>query len=515
MPLRSLFVSSLCDAPHLKVVARPWTTVTADDDLISHLVSLWFTWHPPFIAWIDQDLFVRDMQSGNPAAPFCSKFLVNAICAQACPYSQYPESYARTGDRSTSGLHFLEEAKQELDRERGRVSLTTLQGLGILYSVLCAAGKDRQGWVYFGQLARSYNEYLASPEDCKLMAAIRCSTIAWQRPPEVQLPKRPCIPAQHSAPGSSHLDWIPYPQQAPMATIHDSCYMEAHCRASLILRDINMVLFPSPMRAWNDGRLAAVEQHLAALHDWHGRLPDCLQFRAKATPPCNLSLHTIYYGAIITVLGQARVALRSKQVTMTRTEQSFIDDSIRAAIRVSELAESLRTSWGAERMSTNDAHVVMLAMFALLDGTQQEEEQRRAFERLCRAALVAARIWVLAKGQLRLLQLTARHMNVRLPPVVEGWLGEFERNVWTRDDVARYSSMYLNYALLVQAEGASRGGLAMDALLRKSEVETRMCGDSSSDRHTQGDTRFTAPKLGPGVGTGLQKGHPRKGGVRG
>lgn len=84
-PLRSRFVSSLCDAPHLKVRATPWTTVTTDDDLISHLVSLWFTWHPPYVSWIIQDLFIRDMLSGNTAtSPFCSKFLVNVICAQAC-----------------------------------------------------------------------------------------------------------------------------------------------------------------------------------------------------------------------------------------------------------------------------------------------------------------------------------------------------------------------------------------------------------------------------------------------
>lgn len=43
--------------------------------------------------------------------------------------------------------------------------MTTLQGLGLLYSVLCAAGKERQGWVYFGLLVRAYSEYLTSPQD--------------------------------------------------------------------------------------------------------------------------------------------------------------------------------------------------------------------------------------------------------------------------------------------------------------------------------------------------------------
>ena len=66
------------------VPARPWTTVTDDDDFVSHLISLWFTWFQPCFNWIDRDLFMRDMLSGNPRSQYCSPFLVNAILAHAC-----------------------------------------------------------------------------------------------------------------------------------------------------------------------------------------------------------------------------------------------------------------------------------------------------------------------------------------------------------------------------------------------------------------------------------------------
>lgn len=66
------------------VPARPWTTVTENDDFVSHLVSLWFTWEHPFLNWIDRDMFIRDMKSGSLDAQFCSPFLVNIILASAC-----------------------------------------------------------------------------------------------------------------------------------------------------------------------------------------------------------------------------------------------------------------------------------------------------------------------------------------------------------------------------------------------------------------------------------------------
>ncbi len=73
------------DAPAdsvLKVSAQPWTSV-AGDALVSHLVSAFFKWDSPFVcSFIDQELFLRDMQHGSQANnQFCSPLLVNSLCA--------------------------------------------------------------------------------------------------------------------------------------------------------------------------------------------------------------------------------------------------------------------------------------------------------------------------------------------------------------------------------------------------------------------------------------------------
>lgn len=40
-------MEKLCDIPLVQVPAKPWTSVTDDGQLVSHLVSLYFTWDNP------------------------------------------------------------------------------------------------------------------------------------------------------------------------------------------------------------------------------------------------------------------------------------------------------------------------------------------------------------------------------------------------------------------------------------------------------------------------------------
>lgn len=81
---RVLDIQYLCEVAPVRVPARPWTTVTDSDDLVSHLVSLYLTWGYPFYAFFCVDTFVKHMQIGHLQSDFCSPFLVNALLANAC-----------------------------------------------------------------------------------------------------------------------------------------------------------------------------------------------------------------------------------------------------------------------------------------------------------------------------------------------------------------------------------------------------------------------------------------------
>jgi hypothetical protein len=79
-----LNINRLCDIPLFSVPAHPWTSVTDDNEFVSRLVSLWFTWAHSRLDWVDRDLFLQDMKSGRLDSTFCTPFVVNAMLAEAC-----------------------------------------------------------------------------------------------------------------------------------------------------------------------------------------------------------------------------------------------------------------------------------------------------------------------------------------------------------------------------------------------------------------------------------------------
>ncbi|KAL2264057.1 hypothetical protein VTK26DRAFT_2843 [Humicola hyalothermophila] len=116
----------------IRVPARPWTAVVGDG-LVSSLISAYFKWdNPMFNFWIDRQLFVRDMRSVDPTtAQYCSRFLVNAICAFRIAFSAATEHLTRRRQTDLSA-RFLEEAKYHLEMEKDNPSLATMQGLYLM-----------------------------------------------------------------------------------------------------------------------------------------------------------------------------------------------------------------------------------------------------------------------------------------------------------------------------------------------------------------------------------------------
>ncbi|KXX74307.1 Nitrogen assimilation transcription factor nirA [Madurella mycetomatis] len=132
-------------ASAIKVPARPWTTV-AGDGLVSNLISAFFRWDDPFIySFVERELFLRDMRHGQ--GPYCSPLLVNAICALRSMLSdkvRLASGVAGTNLREA----FMSEVKHHLELEAGKMTLTTVQGLYMLYMVTCHDGTNRAGTMY-------------------------------------------------------------------------------------------------------------------------------------------------------------------------------------------------------------------------------------------------------------------------------------------------------------------------------------------------------------------------------
>lgn len=152
-PRRSvLSINALIDTPPIKVPARPWTSVTDDDELVSHLISIYFTWVHPVHPALVKDMFVAHMAAGDLQSQYCSPILVNSICAMACQISDHTEALTVPGDYTSRGRSFLEEAMGLWTEAAARPCLTTLQAGQPLALALIAIGKDRISTSYIDQM---------------------------------------------------------------------------------------------------------------------------------------------------------------------------------------------------------------------------------------------------------------------------------------------------------------------------------------------------------------------------
>lgn len=81
---RLMSINVLTDAPIFDVPARPWTEVTDNDQFVSHLISLYFTWihQPAFV--VGSSPFVEAMKLQDLGSDICSPLLVNMMLALAC-----------------------------------------------------------------------------------------------------------------------------------------------------------------------------------------------------------------------------------------------------------------------------------------------------------------------------------------------------------------------------------------------------------------------------------------------
>lgn len=82
-PYARVTLETLCDIPRFRVPAQPWTNVTDDSSLVSHLISLYLTWDHPCSQLIDQDVFLKHMKAKDLTSEFCTPLLVNSLLAMA------------------------------------------------------------------------------------------------------------------------------------------------------------------------------------------------------------------------------------------------------------------------------------------------------------------------------------------------------------------------------------------------------------------------------------------------
>ncbi|KAL2784250.1 pathway-specific regulatory protein [Aspergillus keveii] len=385
-------VHYLCDFAPYKVPAQPWTTATNDDALVSHLVSLYFAWDYPFYAFIDCDIFLAHMAKGDPFSDFCSPFLVNALLAQACHYSQYSEAYTVPGDVKTKGTDFLAEAERYLENSRFQkgsvVRLASLQATIILYEMYSMAGIDDYGYMMLNQaleMAEALGIINNPNLDTKKLGFAEEMTRSLQRTAWGLFQIDTIVHANFLRPSrvtqvslersdrnlSDSTDiWIPYPiDRRPRPAWLSQCFDEA-CELSFIARDISRVLGAGAKREGNIPERK--EGFYNQLRQWKANLP--VTFDPNRKPAPHIIVLQMRYNALLINLYcdsfTKEPPFKSGPPHRRHTDPTelrALEAALTSAREISALVQLHREEYGVDRAHQFAMYAVMLALFAFLE----------------------------------------------------------------------------------------------------------------------------------------------------
>ncbi|KAK5047770.1 hypothetical protein LTR84_006435 [Exophiala bonariae] len=424
--------------PIITVPASPWTTVTDDNDLVSHLISLWFTWAHQWWQWVERTSFLEAMRSGNTNSLICTPYLVNMILADACLLDTL------TGDDDGPnvwlGEQFYNEAKRSLEAEQGQVSFTLVATLGVQWTYLNANGQDKLGNPILYQqmyLAKSLDKWQSRVEQSfnltdqeskaidinitylswTLFALSSLTLINLEKEQPLTPPKRDKPLAGHEAFGEMQT-WQPYPQPSHPYPFHAGCHFHAFLSLSeKVMRDEE--LFKSKDRSQE-----VMERFSKIYHEmetWPQDLPDCMKLGPRSTPHM-LALHALHKWMMLILLKQIAAfdAGEPDRPLVAKTPQSseqkhWKEVCIGLSIDIGKILEWHRRDWGNDRFPVIVMRPVSLAPFALFEGLSERPEAQSAMVELCMCITAASRRFRVGKGILKVIGTIARRDNVELP----------------------------------------------------------------------------------------------------
>ncbi|KAH7117251.1 hypothetical protein B0J13DRAFT_652899 [Dactylonectria estremocensis] len=165
-------VSSGTTPKELKSLAKPAARVQAlldalgigqvvEDDLVQHLINLYFAWHDPSLHVVDRIAFE------HARAEYRQLSSDTSLYSEACAVGAGLETVNHQDYPAPLGEFFASRSKALLDFELDHPKIATVQALAILSCYKAAQTRDSRGWLFSGALitSRIWGLYLGRPFD--------------------------------------------------------------------------------------------------------------------------------------------------------------------------------------------------------------------------------------------------------------------------------------------------------------------------------------------------------------
>ncbi|KAK1955724.1 hypothetical protein LY78DRAFT_423597 [Colletotrichum sublineola] len=304
--------ASLAEPGFSDIRISKWTTVVADESLLTQLLEGYFLHGYPFFHFFHKDLFLADIRTGQTR--FCSSLLVNALLAAGSHY--LPTILGRNEPWNTTSLcyRFFAEARRLWELEMGGSTLTNLQAALVMNTVYNMDGLDEIGHIYMVQAAKiAHNMHLFSPlpaTEWTDMDVARLFTawgfFQWQatvcfhyyKPPLFEKPPGTELPDPRENASFYSEVYINYPLCKRPYPIHFSFIFFHTMRLCVILNEIAQTRFGGLDKSNLSFQQAIHYYH--RLMQWLQDLPPCLAPQ-NIVLPSHLQLH-LHFRYVVTLL---------------------------------------------------------------------------------------------------------------------------------------------------------------------------------------------------------------------
>ncbi|KAK6362510.1 hypothetical protein LTS17_012792 [Exophiala oligosperma] len=417
--------------PLFKVPAKPWTTVTDDDGLVSHLLSLWFTWRHWCYPFIDRDTFVSAMQSGHETDGICTAALVNMILADACFDYNIPDNghVPPSNEKPLQDL-FYEEAKRHAETIAQKRPLPSIQfmaiqwmflenrGINKLANVIMRDMIDRlkqftkpsqcqDAMTQYGKEPISSAQQLAEYTGWAVFVSATAATFAVRNRPVMEPPTHWKAPLHRENLAEV---WSPYPREN-LPVPYPNCYLQHLSGLYDICYHISQCVFIDDDLNIKPVTRDSLEELHRDLMVWYNNLSNCAQVTGFKTPH-TLSVYAQYHWAVL-VLSKMTLTIQADDEddsTLGLLIPVVRAQNMTSALAIAELVHLQSVNWGVDHIPISFLQPVNAALSVVVNDVNGDQ-CKSSFVKLAVALHGLSRCSVSAESMLRDLHLRLRQLQ--------------------------------------------------------------------------------------------------------